>query len=108
MEHATLLRRYIFVSPRGIDGSLTTLLQNPSRIGKTLLEGWDKHCRTRITARNPVELMSEIRASIEGYDFTAVEVPDGAETGQGSRRASGSCPGAGPAAWRSVRRRNAR
>ncbi|PRD43122.1 hypothetical protein C5748_13020 [Phyllobacterium phragmitis] len=71
--YATLPRRYVFVSPRGIDGSLTTLLQNPSRIGTALLETWDKHCRTRITARKPVELTSEIRASIEGYDFSAVE-----------------------------------
>lgn len=71
--YATLPRRYIFVSPRGIDGSLTTLLQNPSRIGTALLEAWDKHCRMEITARNPVELTPEMQASIEGYDFSAIE-----------------------------------
>jgi hypothetical protein len=71
--YATLPRRYVFVSPRGMDGSLGTLLENPSRIGKTLLETWDKHCRTKITARNAVELTPEIRASIEGYDFSVVE-----------------------------------
>jgi hypothetical protein len=71
--YATLPRRYVFVAPRGIDGSLTTLLQNPSRIGKALLESWDKHCRTKITSKLVVELTKEIRSSIENYNFSAVE-----------------------------------
>ncbi|WP_199084529.1 ABC-three component system protein [Bosea sp. ASV33] len=71
--YATLPRRYVFVSPRGMEGSLTTMLLNPSLIRKTLLETWDKNCRTRITGRNPVELTAGIRALIEAYDFSAVE-----------------------------------
>ena len=71
--YATLPRRYVFVSPRGMEGSLSTLLENPSRIGKTLLDTWDKNCRTKITDRNAVELTPQIRAAIESYDFTAVD-----------------------------------
>jgi hypothetical protein len=71
--YATLPRRFVFVSPRGIGGSLSTLLQNPSRLGQELLETWDQHCRTKIAAKKPIGITPEIRAAIEGYDFSAVE-----------------------------------
>lgn len=71
--YATLPSLYVFVCPRGITGTLRDVLDNPSRIGPTLLSNWDKHCLKKITGRGQVRLSPAIRGAIEGYDFRRVE-----------------------------------
>jgi len=71
--YATLPRRYVFVSPRGIEKSLKTLLEHPTDLKAALLENWDKYCRTKIAKGKPSELTPELRSAIEAYDFGRVE-----------------------------------
>ncbi|MGO4355160.1 ABC-three component system protein [Rhizobium sp. RAF36] len=71
--YATLPRKYVFVSPRGIVGPFLTLLRNPSTLKAHLLSTWNEHCRTKITRRNVVELTPEIKSAIEAYDFGQIE-----------------------------------
>lgn len=65
--YATLPRKYVFVSPRGISTTLTHHLEHPSTLKTALVDGWEKHCRTKITRK--AELTDEIRTAIESYDF---------------------------------------
>lgn len=71
--YKTLPEKYVFVAPRGIVGSLMDLINNPSTLGTALIDGWDEHCSKSITRRETVALTPEIRAAIEGFDFSRVE-----------------------------------
>jgi hypothetical protein len=71
--YKTLPEKYVFVAPRGIVGSLMDLINNPSTLATALIEGWDEHCSKSITRRETVALSPEIRAAIEGFDFSRVE-----------------------------------
>jgi len=70
--YTTLPVNFIFVAPRGIVGTLLDLLNNPSTLRKALLEDWDKVCKAKITAHQEIPLADELRAAIEGYDFSRV------------------------------------
>jgi hypothetical protein len=67
--YATLPRRYVFVSPRGLSTTLTHKLQHPSTLKAALLDGWRTHCLHKITKRKKAELSDEIKMAIEAYDF---------------------------------------
>lgn len=70
--YATLPTRIIFVSPRGIVGTLMTLLHNPSTVAAELIGNWGSYCKNKIT-NVPVPLTDELKDMIEGYDFSNVE-----------------------------------
>jgi hypothetical protein len=70
--YATLPTKIVFVSPRGIVGSLMTLLQNPSTIAAALIGNWDNYCKSKIT-NVPVPLTDRLKVLIDGYDFANVE-----------------------------------
>lgn len=70
---ATLPTKIIFVSPRGIVGTLLTLLHNPSTLRSALIGNWDAYCADRITKEARVPLTEDLKALIEKYDFSNVE-----------------------------------
>jgi len=72
--YKTLPTKYVFVSPRGVSGTLRDLILNPSDLRAELLAKWDTHCKTGITARGgkPTPMTPEIKALIEAYDFSQV------------------------------------
>ena len=72
--YKTLPTKYVFVSPRGIAGTLRDLILNPTDLRAELLAKWDTHCRTGITARGgkPTPLTPELKAFIDAYDFRQV------------------------------------
>lgn len=76
-EYATLPKRYIFVSPRGITGPLQTLLLNKEQLRTALLEQWDDTCKTGITRNEEVLLTDEIRAIINTYEFARIDYLSG-------------------------------
>lgn len=71
--YRTLPEKYVFVAPRGVVGSLMDLINNPSTLRTALIDGWDEHCSKSITRRETVVLSAQIRAAIEGFDFSCVE-----------------------------------
>jgi hypothetical protein len=71
--YRTLPEKYVFVAPRGIVGSLMDLINNPSTLAAALIDGWDEHCANSITRRETTPLSAEIRAAIEGFDFSRIE-----------------------------------
>ncbi|TBY68945.1 hypothetical protein E0H51_31545 [Rhizobium leguminosarum bv. viciae] len=71
--YTTLPRRYVFVTPRGVEQSLKHLLEHPTKLQEALLANWDKYCRKKITAKKVIELTPEIRATIEAYEFKNVD-----------------------------------
>lgn len=70
--YGTLPTKIVFVSPRGIVGTLMTLLHNPSTMAPALIANWNGYCKDKIT-NVPVPLTDELKALIDGYDFTNVE-----------------------------------
>lgn len=71
--YKTLPDKYVFVAPRGIVGSLMDLINNPTTLRTALIDGWDEHCASSITRRQTTPLSPEIRAAIDGFDFSKVE-----------------------------------
>lgn len=65
-------RRYMFVAPRGVTRPLQLLINKPSELQKTLLDRWDKHCRTSIADGEDIPLNAALKAFIEAYDFSNV------------------------------------
>lgn len=72
--YKTLPTKYVFVSPRGVSGTLRDLILNPSDLKAELLAKWDTHCKTGITTRGgkPTPLTPELKALIEAYDFSQI------------------------------------
>jgi hypothetical protein len=66
----TYPRRYSFVAPQGAGPKLSNLLKKPESLRAGLLDNWDAHCRTKITATETVELDAGLRAYIAGLDFS--------------------------------------
>ena len=65
----TYPRRYCFVAPQGAGPKLSNLLKKPEKLRAGLLENWDAHCRTKITATETIELDAALRDYIAGLDF---------------------------------------
>lgn len=63
-------RRYFFVAPRGAGTTLSNLLKRPEELRAGLLDNWERHCRTKITTREVVELDDALRTYITGLDFS--------------------------------------
>jgi hypothetical protein len=66
----TYPRRYSFVAPQGAGPKLSNLLKKPESLRAGLLDNWDAHCRTKITATETIDLDAALRAYIAGLDFS--------------------------------------
>jgi hypothetical protein len=49
------------------------LINNPSTLAASLIDGWDEYCAESITRRQKTPLSAEIRAAIEAFNFSRVE-----------------------------------
>jgi hypothetical protein len=61
-------RRSRFLAPKGPCGPLRLLLDNPSKLRKAVLEGWDEICAPKITASG-VPLTTELKTYVEQFDY---------------------------------------
>lgn len=68
----TLPQRYYFVSPQGVSNDLLKHLNDPDRLKNSLIEKWDKACKSKITSRinNDIALDSEFLKFVELIDFS--------------------------------------
>lgn len=65
-------RQYLLVAPLGVTRPLQRLINKPSELRQTLLDRWDKHCRSSIAEGEDIPLDNSLKAFIEGYDFSQV------------------------------------
>ena len=69
----TAPERFYFVAPRGLNRNLKELVNKPSAFKSALLNDWDKYCKHTIVENAEVPLTSELRLSIEAYDFERIK-----------------------------------
>ena len=65
---------YFYVAPRGVNRNLRRLISKPSEFKSTLVDKWDHYCATSIVAGQNLALTPDLRAFIEVWDFSAVEL----------------------------------
>lgn len=63
-------RRYYFIAPRGAGTKLSNLLKKPVELKNELLKQWNEHCREGITTTAKVECDADMKAHIQGLDFS--------------------------------------
>lgn len=73
LKEFTLPRKYIFVAPNGISKETRKYVYSPEQLRAELLNNWDKRCSGKIVAKKKIPLSPELKASIEGYDFSRIE-----------------------------------
>lgn len=66
-------RRYCFVAPQGAGTRLSNLLRKPDELRSELIANWATYCRTGITTTATVELGGDLRAYLDGLDFSIFE-----------------------------------
>lgn len=66
-------RRYFFVAPRGAGTKLLSLLADPTKLKKELMDKWDTDVRKQITKTQEVPLEGEFLAYVEAFDFSIFE-----------------------------------
>jgi len=66
-------RRYFFVAPQGAGTKLSNLLKKTEQLRARLVANWTGYCRTGITSTAPVELDDELKAYLDGLDFSIFE-----------------------------------
>lgn len=66
----TYPRRYYFIAPQGAGTKLSNLLKKPEDLRAGLIENWDAYCRDAITSKHKVALDVNLKAYIEGLDFS--------------------------------------
>ncbi len=66
----TYPRRYYFIAPQGAGTKLSNLLKKPEDLRAGLIVNWDAYCRDAITSTQTVELDADLKAHIEGLDFS--------------------------------------
>lgn len=62
-------RRSRFIAPKGPCGPLRTLLDNPSQLKHSILDGWDQYCSPAVT-KSGAPMTPQLRDYIEQFDFT--------------------------------------
>lgn len=67
-----LPRSYRFVPPRSVGPALHDLLNNPDRLRAELIQYWDTHCRKAISTIKDYPLEGDLRAHVDGFDFSIV------------------------------------
>jgi hypothetical protein len=65
-------KRYFIVASSGIGQALNNLVDNPHKIGDGLIENWNTHCKSKITATCEIELTGELEEYIRRFDFSIV------------------------------------
>jgi hypothetical protein len=63
-------RKYFFVAPWGAGTKLLSLLADPEKLKKELIEKWDTDVRNRITTTQEVVLEGEFLAYVQKFDFS--------------------------------------
>ena len=64
--------RFFFVAPRGLHRDLKRFISKPNEFKAALLSTWDQNCARSIVENQFITLTPELRAFIEGYDFSAI------------------------------------
>jgi hypothetical protein len=72
--HFNLPAHFYFIAPRGAVRNVRALIGKPSSIGPRLIEKWDDWCAGSLVEKQTIALSSDVRASIEGYDFRNVSL----------------------------------
>jgi hypothetical protein len=71
----TAPEKYIFVAPKGANRNLESLVFNPSKLQRILVQEWDKYCGLNgIIANKHIVLTDELRSFICSYDFSKVSI----------------------------------
>lgn len=73
LKEYTYPRRYVFVAPQGAGTKLSNLLKKADKLKAHLIDNWDKHCKTGITATAEVELNAYLRGYLDALDFSIFE-----------------------------------
>lgn len=69
-ELYTYPRKYHFVAPQGAGPSLSRLFRDQKKLKEGLIENWDKHCKTKITAEAEVLLDDAVLNYLNSLDFS--------------------------------------
>lgn len=69
----TYPRRYVFVAPQGAGTKLSNLLKRADKLKEQLIDNWEQHCRTGITATATIELNAGLLTYIDSLDFSIFE-----------------------------------
>jgi hypothetical protein len=70
----TVPDNYFIVASKGVSNQLQDLIDQPSTLHEGLVAAWTKQCRTKITAKNPVELEGALRLYVDDFNFSIVRV----------------------------------
>lgn len=73
IEEYTFPRKYFFVAPQGAGTKLSNLLRDPDKLKAQLIDNWEKHCKNGVTSTAVVELNTNLRAYLDGLDFSIFE-----------------------------------
>lgn len=69
----TYPRKYVFVAPQGAGTKLSNLLRKADSLKAQLIDNWDKHCKTGITATAEVVLDSDLSTYLDSLNFSIFE-----------------------------------
>jgi hypothetical protein len=61
---------YWFVTHKGVTGPLQDLLDIPDDLKQFMLNNWTEHCESKITSAKKITLTPDLKAHIEGFDFS--------------------------------------
>lgn len=63
-------RKYYFVAPNGVGGTLSRLMDKPDELKEKIRINWDGYCRSSITKTTDIPLTGEFLTWYEGFDFS--------------------------------------
>lgn len=66
-------RKYFIVSSKGCGATLTKLIESPDKIKSSLIQNWDKKCRTFITSKKIIELKDNFKIFVESFNFGIIQ-----------------------------------
>lgn len=66
-------KKYYIVTSKGIGPALTNLIDNPDKISSTLIDKWDKYCKSKISKEEEIVLDDKFKNYITNFDFSIVE-----------------------------------
>jgi len=61
---------YWFVTHKGVTSPFQDLLDSPGKLRDSIIAHWSKHCANEIKTNASVDLTAELRAHINGFDFS--------------------------------------
>jgi len=62
--------KYYFVAPQGIGMSLSSLLQDDSKLKKAVSDAWEKYCQYEITKKDSIPLTDDLLDYFNTFDFS--------------------------------------